>query len=74
MNYKDRGIDYDLRKPAFEAIQKMELKDLHDYFNKHIQSAKYSILIIGKKDQIDFKYLNSIARVEEVSLEGLFGY
>jgi len=74
MSYKDLGIDYDLRKPTFEAIEKMELKDIQDYFDKHIQPANYSVLIIGKKDKIDFKYLNSIAKVEEISLETLFGY
>lgn len=74
MFYKDLGIDYDLRKPTFEAIQKMDLKDMQDYFDKHIQPANYSILLIGKKDKIDFKYLNSIAKVEEIPLEALFGY
>jgi len=74
MDYKDLGIDYDLRKPTYEAIQKMELKDVQDYFDKHIQPAKFSILIIGKKDKIDFKYLNSVAKVEEIPLETLFGY
>ena len=74
MNYKDLGIDYDLRKPTYETIQKMELKDLQDYFDKHVQPANYSILLIGKKDKIDFKYLNSIAQVKEISLEELFGY
>ena len=74
MNYKDLGIDYDLRKPTYEAIQKMELKDIQEYFNAHIKPAKYSVLIIGRKDKIDFKYLNSIAKVEEIPLETLFGY
>jgi len=74
MKNKDLGIDYDVRKPVFETIQKLELNDLKDYFDKHIQSANFSVLIIGKKDKIDFKYLNSIAKVEEISLETLFGY
>ena len=74
MYNKDLGIDYDLRKPTYETIQKMELKDIQDYFDKHIKPAKFSVLLIGKKDKIDFKYLNSIAKVEEISLEELFGY
>jgi predicted Zn-dependent peptidase len=74
MNNKDKGIDYDLRKPTYETIQKLELSDIQDYFNKHIQPANYSVLVVGKKDKIDFKYLNSIAQVKEIALEELFGY
>ena len=74
MSNKDKGIDYDLRKPIYETVQKLELSDIQDYFNKHIQSANYSVLVVGKKDKIDFKYLNSIAQVKEISLEELFGY
>jgi len=74
LNYKDLGINYDLRKPTFEKIQKLELKDIQDYFDKHIQPARYSVLIIGKKEKIDFTYLNSIAHVEEIPLKTLFGY
>jgi predicted Zn-dependent peptidase len=74
MSNKDRGIDYDLRKPVYEAIQTMEIKDIQDYFDKHIKTGNYSVLLIGKKDKIDFKYLNKIATVEEIPLETLFVY
>jgi predicted Zn-dependent peptidase len=74
MAYKDRGIDYDIRKPAFETIQTLKLSDIQKYFDEHIQPAKYSIVLVGKKDKIDFKYLNTIADVKEIPLEVLFGY
>jgi predicted Zn-dependent peptidase len=74
MSYKDRGIDYDIRKPIYETIQTMTLEDVQKYFNEHIQPAKYSVLLVGKKDKIDFKYLNKIAEVKEIPLEELFGY
>jgi predicted Zn-dependent peptidase len=71
---KDLGIDYDYRKPVFEAVEKMQLADLQIYFNKYIKPAQYSVLLVGKKDKIDFKYLNKIAKVKELTLEELFGY
>ncbi|MDR3218049.1 MAG: insulinase family protein [Dysgonamonadaceae bacterium] len=74
MSLKDRGINYDIRKPAFEAIQTMTLDDIQKYFDEHIKPAKYSILIIGKKDKVDFNYLKSFAEVKEIPLEELFGY
>ncbi|MDR0508053.1 MAG: insulinase family protein [Dysgonamonadaceae bacterium] len=74
MSCLDLGIDYDYRKPIFENIQKMTLKDVEDYFNQHVKPAQYSVLIVGKRDKIDFKYLNKIATVKELSLTELFGY
>ncbi|MDR1436984.1 MAG: insulinase family protein [Candidatus Symbiothrix sp.] len=71
---KDLGIDYDYRKPVFEGIQKMTLADIQTYFNEHVKPAQYSVLIIGKKDKINFNYLNKIATVKEITLTELFGY
>jgi predicted Zn-dependent peptidase len=74
LSLQDLGIDYDYRKPVFEGIQKMTLADVQNYFDQHVKPAQYSVLIIGKKDKIDFKYLNKIATVKELSLTELFGY
>ncbi|MDR2139641.1 MAG: insulinase family protein [Tannerella sp.] len=74
MSLKDRGIDYDIRKPVYEAIQTMKLDDMQAYFDRHISPAGYSLLLIGKRDRIDFNYLKKIAEVRELSLEKLFGY
>ena len=74
ISLKDLDIDYDIRKPVYESIQTMELNDLQKYFDEHIKPANYSVLVIGKKDQIDFKYLNKIATVKELPLEEIFGY
>ena len=74
MSAKDLGIDYDYRKPIYEAIQTMELSDVQKYFDEHINPAKYSILIVGKRDRIDFNYLKKYAEVKELSLEEVFGY
>ena len=74
MSMKDLGINYDYRKPIYEAMQTMELADVQKYFDEHINPAKYSILIVGKKDLIDFNYLKKYAEVKELTLEEVFGY
>jgi predicted Zn-dependent peptidase len=74
MDLKDRNIDYDIRKPIFETIQTMKLDDIQKYFDEHIQPAKYSVVLIGKKSKVDFNYLKKIADVKEFSLEEIFGY
>ncbi|MDR1764012.1 MAG: insulinase family protein [Dysgonamonadaceae bacterium] len=74
MSLKDLGIDYDIRKPIFEGVQKMTLDELKQYFDSHISPAKYSVLLIGKRNKVDFAYLKKIAEVKEIPLETLFGY
>jgi predicted Zn-dependent peptidase len=71
---QDLGIDYDYRKPVFETIQTMTLNDVQNYFEQQVKPLPYSVLLVGKKDRIDFKYLNKIASVKELTLEELFGY
>ena len=74
MNMQRYGIDYDVRKPIFEKIQSMTFDDLNTYFNAHIKPANHSVLIIGKKDQINFNYLKKYGEIKEIPLETLFGY
>jgi predicted Zn-dependent peptidase len=74
LSLKDLGIDYDYRKPIYESIQTMTLGDIQKYFDEHIRPANYSVLIVGKKEKIDFNYLKKIAEVKELSLTELFGY
>lgn len=71
---QDMGIPSDNQKRTYEQIQAMQLSDLESYFGQHISPAHYSVLIVGKRENIDFKYLNKIAQVKELSLEEVFGY
>ncbi|MDR0683495.1 MAG: insulinase family protein [Dysgonamonadaceae bacterium] len=74
MYLKDLGIDYDYRKPVYETIQKLTLNDVQNYFDNHVKPAKYSVILVGKKSNIDFNYLNKIAPVKELSLKEVFAY
>ena len=74
MDLKDKNIDYDIRKPVYETIQTMTLDDIQKYFDEHIKPAKYSIVLVGKRDKVDFNYLKKIADVREFSLSEVFGY
>jgi predicted Zn-dependent peptidase len=74
MSLKDMGIDYDYRKPMYETIQTLTLNDVQNYFDNHVKPAKYSVLLVGKKNKVDFNYLNKIAPVKELSLKEIFAY
>ncbi len=74
LDLKRRGIDYDVRKEQYEAIQNMTLESLNTFFAEHIKGKKFSFLVIGNKAEMDMESLEKLGPVQELSLEELFGY
>jgi len=68
------GIDHDYRKEMYADIQKFTLNDVKSFFDGHIKDKKYDILVVGPKDKINFTLLKKYGKVEELTLEQLFGY
>ena len=70
----DKGIDFDIRKPIYEAIQELTVQDLKDFHQKHVKGRNYSMLILGDRDRVDASFLQTLGTFEELSLEEIFGY
>ncbi|MFA9392657.1 MAG: M16 family metallopeptidase [Prolixibacteraceae bacterium] len=70
----DRGLDYDIRKDEYEAAKTMKIDEFEQFFNSKIKGQNFTYLILGKKDMLDKKALNSLGTVEDLSLEEIFGY
>jgi zinc protease len=70
----DKNIDYDNRKDIYEKSKTITLNDFASFFNKHISGNKYTFLVIGNKEKIDMKVLESIGTVEELTLQDIFNY
>lgn len=69
-----QGIDNDNREAIYKAIEKMTLEDLKSFFNTTIKGGKYNVIVIGNKNDIDFKTLNKLGKVKEVDTNYLFNY
>ncbi|NOZ47150.1 MAG: insulinase family protein [Chlorobi bacterium] len=70
----DKGIDYDIRKDVYERMQTETLEQFNQFFNKHIKGHKYTYLVVGNKDLVNWKDLKTMGEVEELSLEDIFNY
>ena len=70
----DRGINYDVRKDVYEAAKNMSIDEFAKFFDSHIKGQNFTYLILGKRDRLDKKALNSLGEVNDLSLEELFGY
>jgi predicted Zn-dependent peptidase len=72
---KRMGNDkYDLRKDTYEQVPNLTLNDLENFFNQYIKDKKYTFLIIGNTNKMDFNVLKKYGTVKQLTLEEIFGY
>lgn len=71
---RKRGLNYDIRRDMYAEIPKLSMADLETFFNKHIKGKPVTYLVIGKKENVDFKVLESLGTVKELTLDEVFGY
>ena len=71
---KLRGYKDDIRKEVFERLKDADQNALIEYHDQYIRGRNYNWMVLGDRDRIDFRYLRSIGKVEELSLETIFGY
>ncbi|MEO8066705.1 MAG: insulinase family protein [Flavobacteriales bacterium] len=73
-NAQRLGIDHDLNRDVYSAIQGSSLDGLSAFFNKNIANRTYTYLAIGKESAMDMKALERLGPVTKLSLEQVFGY
>jgi len=71
---RDRGLDYDIQKTNYEAIQKMNFEDLQSFFDNQIKGKAFTYTVIGNEEMVDMDVLKRLGPVQKLSLEELFGY
>lgn len=71
---KDRGIDYDIRKDVYEQLPNMQMENLKSFFDENIKQRKYTYLVLGNKNSVDKKVLQTLGDFEELSLQKIFNY
>lgn len=73
-SYQDMGVDYDLRKDAYDKIPEMSFDQFETFFNQHIAGKHYSFLVLGKKENLDLNALGKLGTIKELSLQEIFNY
>ena len=71
---KDRGMTENNKKEMYEAIQKMTIQDLKNFFNDNIKGSNYDLMVIGNKNDVDIKALEKFGNVKELDVDYLFNY
>ena len=61
-------------KVIYEKLKTMTYEDFIKFFEKHVANKKFDIVVVGKKDAIDFEVLKKYGEVKELSLNDIFNY
>ena len=74
LSAEKKGVDYDIREKIYNEVKTMTLEKLKRFHEKYIKEKPHNILLIGNRDNINFKNLKKYGTIREVSLETLFGF
>ena len=74
LSNKKLGIDYNKDEVIYKKLQTMTYEDFKAFFAKHIANKKFDIIVVGKKDAIDFDMLKKYGEVIELKTEDIFNY
>jgi predicted Zn-dependent peptidase len=68
------GLDHDITKDVFEALQKLTFADVKAFADKNVKDKPHTILVLGDKKLLNYKLLKKYGKIKELTLEDIFGY
>jgi len=71
---KEKGIDYDIRKQIYEAIDNMTFDDLKKFHQQYLANKPYTYCIVASEKKIKMEDLKKYGDIKKVTLEEVFGY
>ncbi len=71
LDYRQRGVDHDLRRDVYAALPAIGMAEFTNYFNSHIAGQPGHLLVIGDVSKIDRSALEKFGPVEELTIEQL---
>ena len=74
LNAKELGLTEPLAKKVYDNLADMTMEDLVACQQKWIKGRTYIYGILGDVKDLDIKFLKSLGKVEQVSLDEIFGY
>lgn len=74
MNAKKMGNSYDMRKDVFAKVPSMNFADIKSFQLAHFKDKKYNIMVLGNKNTLDIKALETYGKLTYLKLEDVFGY
>jgi hypothetical protein len=67
------GINNDFHQLQYNILNNASLNALSDFQLKHIQPLNYNLMVVGDKNKINFKSLESFGSITELNISDVFG-
>lgn len=74
VNAEKFNLKNDIRKEIYDKVPAMSFTDIKIFQDSKIKNKPSSILILGKKDNLDTKTLEKYGTVKYLTLKEIFGY
>lgn len=73
-NARKLGLNHDVRKDIYDALDKMTLAEVQQFFDAHYKGQTFNYCIIASKEKVNAADLAKYGKVIELTLEDIFGY
>ena len=74
VNAEKMGNKTDIRKDIYDKIQTYKLEDIQKFQKENIKGKPTTVLVLGKKENLDLKVLEKYGTVKFLTLKEVFGY
>ncbi len=71
---KRRGLDHDVRKDVYEKAQGMKIEDVEKFQQDFVKGRKFNTVLVGSREKLNLKDLQKYGKVQELTLDEVFGY
>ena len=71
---KRLGLEKDLSKATYQAIQQLQLKDIVAFEEANMARKPFRYIILGDEKELDMPALEKIGPIRRLTLEEVFGY
>ncbi len=68
------GLNHDIRKDIYENVEQLSFKNIAEFHRQRFANKKYTLLVLGKKENLDLETLSRFGKVTQLTLEEIFGY
>ena len=72
-NWINLGITNDFNQLQYSILNNASLNSLIDFQLKNIQPLNYNLMVVGDKNKVNFKALETYGSITELNLEDIFG-
>ncbi|MFM2048432.1 MAG: hypothetical protein RI955_980 [Bacteroidota bacterium] len=77
MSYQNNlrlGINYDIRRDAYEKLERLSMTDVAKFHTDEVKNKSYSYCILANSKKVKKEDLEKFGTVTELKMEDIFGY